>query len=73
MGPVVSKKHKEKVLGYIEKGLQEGAKLVLDGRGVKVEGHPNGFYIGPTVFDNVHPNMAIAKEEIFGQWSPSSA
>jgi malonate-semialdehyde dehydrogenase (acetylating)/methylmalonate-semialdehyde dehydrogenase len=66
MGPVVSKKHKEKVLGYIDKGLQEGAKLILDGRSIKVEGHPNGFYIGPTIFDDVHPDMTIAKEEIFG-------
>jgi malonate-semialdehyde dehydrogenase (acetylating)/methylmalonate-semialdehyde dehydrogenase len=66
MGPVVSKKHKEKVLGYIEKGIQEGAKLILDGRTIKVEGHANGFYIGPTIFDEVHPDMTIAKEEIFG-------
>jgi malonate-semialdehyde dehydrogenase (acetylating)/methylmalonate-semialdehyde dehydrogenase len=66
MGPVVSKKHMEKVLGYIEKGIKEGAKLILDGRNIKVDGHPNGFYIGPTVFDEVHPDMTIAKEEIFG-------
>jgi malonate-semialdehyde dehydrogenase (acetylating)/methylmalonate-semialdehyde dehydrogenase len=66
MGPVVTKKHKEKVLGYIEKGIQEGAKLILDGRNFKVDGYPNGFYIGPTIFDEVHPEMAIAKEEIFG-------
>ena len=66
MGPVVSKKHKEKVLGYIEKGIKEGAKLILDGRNIKVEGYPNGFFIGPTVFDEVHRDMAIAKEEIFG-------
>jgi malonate-semialdehyde dehydrogenase (acetylating)/methylmalonate-semialdehyde dehydrogenase len=66
MGPVISRKHKEKVLGYIEKGIQEGAKLILDGRNIKVEGYPNGFYVGPTIFDNVHPDMAIAREEIFG-------
>jgi len=66
MGPVVSEKHKEKVLGYIEKGIQEGAKLILDGRSIKVEGYPNGFYIGPTIFDEVRPEMTIAKEEIFG-------
>jgi len=66
MGPVVSRKHMEKVLGCIEKGIQEGAKLILDGRNIKVEGCPNGFYIGPTVFDAVDPEMTIAREEIFG-------
>ena len=53
-------------MGYIEKGIKEGAKLILDGRNIKVDGHPNGFYIGPTIFDEVHPEMTIAKEEIFG-------
>ena len=66
MGPVISQKHRDKVLGYIEKGIQEGAKLVLDGRNIKVAGYPNGYYVGPTVFDQVHPDMAIATEEIFG-------
>lgn len=66
MGPVISMKHKEKVLGYIEKGIKEGARLILDGRNIKVDGYPNGFYIGPTIFDGVHPEMALAKEEIFG-------
>ena len=66
MGPLVSKKHKEKVLGYIEKGIAEGAKLVLDGRNIQVEGCPDGFYVGPTVFDDVAPSMTIAREEIFG-------
>jgi malonate-semialdehyde dehydrogenase (acetylating)/methylmalonate-semialdehyde dehydrogenase len=66
MGPVISKKHKEKILGYIEKGIQEGAKLILDGRNIKVAEYPGGFYIGPTIFDGVHPEMTIAKEEIFG-------
>ncbi len=66
MGPVVSAAHKERVLGYIEKGIQEGADLILDGRDCKVEAYPNGFFIGPTIFDNVKPEMTIAKEEIFG-------
>jgi len=66
MGPVVSKRHMERVLGYIEKGLQEGARLILDGRNIKVEGYPNGYFIGPTVFDEVRPDMVIANEEIFG-------
>lgn len=66
MGPVVSAAHQKKVLGYIEKGIAEGAKLVLDGRNCKVEGYPNGFFVGPTIFDNVKPDMTIAREEIFG-------
>lgn len=70
MGPVISAAHKERVLGYIEKGLDEGAKLILDGRGVQVEGHANGFFIAPTVFDEVTPDMTIAKEEIFGPVVP---
>lgn len=66
MGPVVSGAHKERVLGYIEKGIKEGADLILDGRDWKVEGYPNGFFIGPCIFDNVKPEMTIAREEIFG-------
>lgn len=66
MGPVVSAAHRKRVLGYIEKGIAEGAQLVLDGRGCKVEGYPNGFFVGPTIFDNVTPDMTIAREEIFG-------
>ncbi len=66
MGPVVSKRHMERVLGYIEKGVGEGAKLLLDGRGIKVEEYPKGYFIGPTVFDEVTPEMTIANEEIFG-------
>lgn len=66
MGPVVSKRHMENVLGYIEKGLEEGAKLPLDGRGIEVEEYPDGYFIGPTVFDEVTPEMTIANEEIFG-------
>jgi malonate-semialdehyde dehydrogenase (acetylating)/methylmalonate-semialdehyde dehydrogenase len=58
--------HKERVLGYIEKGIQDGAELVLDGRGVTVEELPNGFFIGPSMFDHVKPEMTIAREEIFG-------
>jgi len=66
MGPVISAQHREKVLGYIEKGVQEGAKLLLDGRGFKDPTNPNGFYLGPTIFDDVKPGMTIAQEEIFG-------
>jgi malonate-semialdehyde dehydrogenase (acetylating)/methylmalonate-semialdehyde dehydrogenase len=66
MGPVISAAHKQRVLGYIEKGIEEGADLVLDGRNYEVEGYPNGFFVGPTLFDNVTPDMSIASEEIFG-------
>lgn len=66
MGPVISPKHKEKVLSYIEKGIEEGADLILDGRNIKVPDCPNGYYVGPTIFDNVDPSMVIAREEIFG-------
>jgi malonate-semialdehyde dehydrogenase (acetylating)/methylmalonate-semialdehyde dehydrogenase len=66
MGPVVSKQHQERVLGHIERGVKEGAKLLLDGRQVKVVGHESGYFVGPTVFDGVRPEMSIAKDEIFG-------
>ena len=66
MGPVISARHRERVLGYIGKGASEGAELVLDGRRAKVEGPADGFFVGPTVFDNVSPSMAIGREEIFG-------
>jgi malonate-semialdehyde dehydrogenase (acetylating)/methylmalonate-semialdehyde dehydrogenase len=66
MGPVISGKHREKVLGYIDKGVSEGAELVLDGRPVKVAGHEKGFFVGPTIFDGVKPEMTIGHEEIFG-------
>jgi malonate-semialdehyde dehydrogenase (acetylating) / methylmalonate-semialdehyde dehydrogenase len=66
MGPVISARHKDRVTGYIEKGASEGAKLLLDGRGLRVSGRENGFFLGPTVFDGVAPTMAIGREEIFG-------
>ena len=66
MGAIASKKAKERILEMIESGLKEGAKLILDGRGVQVEGCPDGQYIGPCIFDDVTPSMRIAKEEIFG-------
>ena len=66
MGPVVSAAHQKKVLGYIDKGEQEGAKLVVDGRGLKVAGHEEGYYVGGTLFDNVTSDMVIWREEIFG-------
>jgi malonate-semialdehyde dehydrogenase (acetylating)/methylmalonate-semialdehyde dehydrogenase len=66
MGPLVSARHKERVLSYIEKGIKEGAELVVDGRGLKVSAYPNGHFVGPTFFANVNPGMVIATEEIFG-------
>ena len=66
MGPVVSAAHKAKIEGYIEEGVRAGATLLVDGRGLKVEGHENGFFLGGTLFDNVTPEMKIYQEEIFG-------
>jgi malonate-semialdehyde dehydrogenase (acetylating) / methylmalonate-semialdehyde dehydrogenase len=66
MGPVITKAHRDKVLGYIEKGIQEGAKLLVDGRDFKDPKNPNGYFLGPTIFDNVTPEMTIGREEIFG-------
>ena len=66
MGPVISKEHKEKIENYISKGIEEGAKLIFDGRNYKIQGYENGYFIGPTLFDNVTKDMTIYKEEIFG-------
>lgn len=66
MGPLVSKPHFEKVKGYVNQGVAEGATLLVDGRGVKVPGHEDGYFLGPCLFDNVKPGMVIYQEEIFG-------
>ncbi len=66
MGPVISAHHRAKVVGYIDRGVAEGGRLLLDGRGVSVPDRQNGFFLGPTVFDRVSPNMSIATDEIFG-------
>ena len=65
-GPVVSSAHREKIENYIKMGVDEGADLVVDGRGHSLQGHENGFFIGPTLFDNVTPDMQSYQEEIFG-------
>ncbi|MDF1679061.1 CoA-acylating methylmalonate-semialdehyde dehydrogenase [Ponticaulis sp.] len=65
-GPVVSAAHKEKVENYIQMGVDEGADLLLDGRGHMLQGHENGYFIGPSLFDNVKPGMKTYEEEIFG-------
>ena len=66
MGPVISKEHKEKINNYITTGVDEGANLILDGRNIKIQGYENGYFVGPTLFDNVSKEMKIYKEEIFG-------
>jgi malonate-semialdehyde dehydrogenase (acetylating)/methylmalonate-semialdehyde dehydrogenase len=66
MGPLVTRTHLDKVKSYVDQGVAEGAKLVVDGRTLKVPGHEGGFFIGGCLFDNVQPSMRIYQEEIFG-------
>ena len=66
MGPLVTKEHLEKVKGYVDLGAKEGAKLVVDGRNLKLQGYENGYYMGGCLFDHVKKDMRIYKEEIFG-------
>jgi malonate-semialdehyde dehydrogenase (acetylating)/methylmalonate-semialdehyde dehydrogenase len=66
MGPLVTKEHLEKVRGYVDLGVSEGAKLVVDGRNIELQGCENGYYIGGCLFDHVTKEMKIYKEEIFG-------
>ena len=66
MGPVISEQHAERVRRYVDRGVQEGADLLLDGRDATVPSYPKGHWAGPTVFDNVQPTMAVGGEEIFG-------
>ena len=66
MGPLVTRQHYEKVKGYIDKGVEEGARLVVDGRGFCLQGYENGNFIGASLFDRVTPQMTIYREEIFG-------
>ena len=65
-GPVVNAAHKQRVENWIQTGVDEGAELVVDGRGFSLQGHEEGFFIGPTLFDRVTPEMSAYKEEIFG-------
>ncbi len=65
-GPVVNAAHKQRVENWIQTGVDEGAELVVDGRGFKLQGHEEGFFIGPSLFDRVTPDMQAYKEEIFG-------
>jgi malonate-semialdehyde dehydrogenase (acetylating)/methylmalonate-semialdehyde dehydrogenase len=66
LGPVVNAEHKKSIEAWIKKGIDEGAKLVLDGRGHCVKGYEKGFYLGPTLFDHVKPGMSVGDREIFG-------
>jgi malonate-semialdehyde dehydrogenase (acetylating)/methylmalonate-semialdehyde dehydrogenase len=66
LGSVISKEAKERIERYITEAEQAGARVLVDGRNLKVDGFENGFYVGPTVIDHVRPDMAIAKEEVFG-------
>ena len=66
MGPLVTRQHLEKVRGYVDLGVQEGASLVVDGRDLRLQGYEDGFYLGGCLFDHVKPSMRIYQEEIFG-------
>ncbi len=66
MGPLVTREHQARVAGYVDRGVAEGARLLEDGRRLKVPGHEGGFFLGPCLFDGVTPDMTIYKDEIFG-------
>jgi len=66
MGPVISRRHRDRVVGLIDQGEREGASVVLDGRGFQVDGYPEGHWVGPTILEGVEPGMSVGQEEIFG-------
>ncbi len=66
MGPLVTAEHRDRVAGYVDRGLEEGAELVADGRDLTVDGHEEGYFLGPCLFDQVRPEMSIYRDEIFG-------
>src|SRR4026207_478451 len=63
MGPLVTRQHRDKVMGYVDQGVKEGAKLVVDGRGLKLQGYEQGNFMGGCLFDEVKPEMTIYKDE----------
>ena len=66
MGALITKEHRDRIHSYVDQGVGEGAKLLVDGRGLKIDGHEEGYFIGGSLFDHVSPEMIIYKEEIFG-------
>jgi len=66
MGPLVTAAHRDRVVSYLDAGVGEGATLAVDGRGHEIDGDPDGFWLGPTLFDHVHPDMSVYRDEIFG-------
>jgi len=70
MGPVISQQTKERIEGHIARGIEEGARLIIDGRGITLKDYPNGHYLGPSVFTEANPEMAICQDEIFGPVMP---
>ncbi|MDP9248719.1 MAG: aldehyde dehydrogenase family protein, partial [Candidatus Dormibacteraeota bacterium] len=66
MGPVVTREARDRIVGYIDSGERQGAKIRVDGRGIRVPGHENGFFVGPTVIDDVTTQMDVYRDEIFG-------
>jgi malonate-semialdehyde dehydrogenase (acetylating) / methylmalonate-semialdehyde dehydrogenase len=66
MGPVITAQHRDRVMSLVTSGENEGAKVICDGRGVKVPDAPRGFYVGATIVDNVQADMQLAREEVFG-------
>src|SRR6202042_2223774 len=66
MGPLITRDHRDKVSAYIDTGAREGAELVVDGRGLKLQGYENGYWLGGTLLDRVTPAMQVYRDEIFG-------
>src|SRR5207247_9633131 len=66
MGPVITKQHRDRVCELVDAGIKEGAKVLADGRNVKVDSAPNGFFVGATLLDEVQSSMTVMREEIFG-------
>ena len=66
MGPLITREHRARVAGYLDRGAEEGAVIAVDGRGVRVEGGEHGFFLGPCLLDHVRPGMSVYRDEIFG-------
>ena len=66
MGPVITKDAKDRIMGYIDQGESDGAKVVVDGRNLSLQGYENGFFVGGTLLDHVTPDMSVYRDEIFG-------